>query len=337
MSLNPILNLDVGGKKFRVLRETVMKFPESLIAQVITGKDTYNMLVFENSYFFDRNPQYFSVVLDYMRTGKLFLPPSLLQDQLQLDLAFWRIDCKSMPASAAPSDAIEPTLVIPDAYESTLIIPEALEPTLLTRPLIESTMIINSPKIEPTLLILDSPAEVQDLTRKNSIRDFRAASSTQIEEKKPVKKVEMEADDLLSSLLPEANASASNRTLPWANKDAKKVGGTGKNEKGGSKVETAAVKQGGKGGKEEEKKGNIKAGKNSKGKDKGESGESVGYESSFIDDDLSLDSEDFKPKKRKNAEVSPPSKKTKPNAANKCKRSAMPNADELSKALKNMR
>ena len=56
----------------------------------------------------------------------------------------------------------------------------------------------------------------------------------------------MEADDLLSSLLPEVNASGSNRTLPWANKDAKKVGGAGKNEKGGSKVETAAVKKGGK-------------------------------------------------------------------------------------------
>lgn len=308
MEFNPILNLDIGGQKFRVLRETVMKFPSSLLAQVITGKDVYHMLIVDNSYFFDRNPQYFSVVLDYMRTGKFFLPVALLQDQLQEELKFWKIDNK-FPMVQNNFSNIEATLIIPD-YEPTLIIPETIEPTVLTTPIIESTMLLNSPNIEPTLIIDNSTTEIPI---RNSFRDFRNASSTQNEVKKPEKKIELDTDDLLSSILP--NNNSANRTLPWANKDLKKPAGKPVPKPEPIKEKKVVpVKQ-------------VEKVKNSN---------EISYESSFIDD-LSVDSGDFKPTKRKKLEVSKPQKKLHKTPANKCKKAVVPSAEELSKALKNMR
>ena len=158
MDFVPVLNIDVGGQKFRVLRETVMKYANSLLAQVITGKDIYHMIVIDGCYFFDRNPQYFSVILDHMRIGKLFLPPNLLQDQLQEELKFWKIDIDNVNVNKNNiRNEIEPTLVISENIESTLVISEELPATLLANPIIEPTMLINSPKIEPTLIIQDPP------------------------------------------------------------------------------------------------------------------------------------------------------------------------------------
>lgn len=88
MALSPILTLDVGGKIFKVLRETIMKFPTSTVALVISGKDSNNLIVYEGTYFFDRNPDYFSVILDYLRTGKLFINKGLSEEQFKEELRF---------------------------------------------------------------------------------------------------------------------------------------------------------------------------------------------------------------------------------------------------------
>jgi hypothetical protein len=189
MELNPILNLDIGGKRFRVLRETVMKFPSSLLAQVITGKDTFHMLIADGAYFFDRNPQYFSAILDYMRIGKLFLPTSLLADQMKEELVFWKLDSAQFKPATTGREC-EPTLVMPDLIEPTLVLSERIEPTVVME-IIEPTVLVPSPAIEPTLLIEDfggkekgkvGPSQTENLMKK-SIKNFKAFSSTQNEDK----------------------------------------------------------------------------------------------------------------------------------------------------------
>ena len=41
--------------------------------------------------FFDRNPQPFSVVLDFLRTGTILLPPSVSQDQADTELEYFGV------------------------------------------------------------------------------------------------------------------------------------------------------------------------------------------------------------------------------------------------------
>ena len=321
MELNPILNIDVGGQKFRVLRETVMKYPQSLLAQVITGKDIKNMLILDSCYFFDRNPRYFSVILDYMRIGKLFLPSNLLQDQMKEEMLYWKIDS-------------EPNQIPESVIESTLVIDEKIEPTLLitdkviekpSSPIIEPTILLNTPNFEPTLLIQENlPTELKDESPSlaslesqylstNNIKIFRAINNSQSEAKKDVKIISFDNDELLSSLIPETKNV--NRTLPWANKDLKKT----ENDK---KKSQKTVK--------EEK---LEP-KNSKKEDL----EDFAYESSFIDDDdFSLESEDFKPKKRKNNKKPQPATKKLRTGPNNCKKSTIPNIEELSSALAGMK
>ena len=328
----PVLNIDVGGQKFRVLRETVMKYANSLLAQVITGKDIYHMIVIDGCYFFDRNPQYFSVILDHMRIGKLFLPPNLLQDQLQEELKFWKIDIDNVNVNKNNiRNEIEPTLVISENIESTLVISEELPATLLANPIIEPTMLINSPKIEPTLIIQDPPnMEINHKNKeeplKNSIKTFRATTSSQFEVKKEVKKIILDEDDeLLTSLLPE---NTTNRTLPWGNKDIKKPVI--------AKDNTDDIKKNLVNNKLNVNQIKVNQQQIKKGKIKEESENEIGYESSFIDDDLSLSDDDFKPKKRKQVNNPPPQKKLK-TVANRPKKNIIPKAEELENALKHMR
>lgn len=370
MELSPILNIDVGGTRFRVLRETVMKYPNSLLAQVITGRDTYHMLIADGEYFFDRNPQYFSVILDYMRMGKVFLPPTLLIEQLNEELQFWRLatantnishnlpvnvmNQPNLPQPIAPvnpldkpntgndlsfeptliiNETYEPTLIIPEVYEPTLIVDPVIEPTLLVEPVFEPTLFVNSPKIEPTLLvsspkieptliIQDSPPVETSLEpMKNSIKNFRTFASSQSEVKKEVKKVNLDSDDLLSSLAPEPTQTTA-RTLPWANKDTQ-------SKKPLVKSESAKISS-----KVEETKQKTKAKITPKATKAEEKDDEIGYGSSFIDDDdLSFDlSDDFNQKKRKSP--TKPKAPVKKGKTGNMRKAIIPDMEELSNAMK---
>ncbi|OMJ68524.1 hypothetical protein SteCoe_33988 [Stentor coeruleus] len=351
MELSPILNIDVGGTRFKVLRETVMKHPDSLLAQVITGRDTYHMLITDGTYFFDRNPQYFSVILDYMRMGKVFLPPTLLKEQLNEELQFWRLSSaisniahnastsisnqpnigqKTIPTNDLNQQNLgndfnfEPTLIINETFEPTLIMPEVLEPTLLVDPVYEPTLLVSSPKIEPTLIMEDSPPmETSIEPMKNSIKNFRTFASSQTEVKKEFKKMNLESDDLLSSLAPQPTQTTA-RTLPWANKDSQPKKPLIKSEL------TTTISS-----KIEEMKQKAKAKIAPKAKKPEENEDEIGYESSFIDDDdLSFESsEGAKQKKRKSS--TKPKAPVKKGKISNVKKAIIPDMEELSNAIKN--
>lgn len=176
MDLSPILNIDVGGKTFRVMRSTIMKYPESTLARVISGKDTDNMIISNNVFFFDRNPDYFAVVLDFMRLGKLYVPPNLSEEQLADEMEFWRMGQKPSSLSKAPSplnkaspirpaippqdiqptllieDEIQPTLVMNPDFDATLQIQEEVQPTLIMNEEVQPTLIMNE-EVQPTLIM----------------------------------------------------------------------------------------------------------------------------------------------------------------------------------------
>ena len=82
MNNNDIIHLNVGGQKMTTKRSTLCQVEGSLLASMFSGRwedglerDKYGCI------FFDFNPQYFSLILDYLRAKKIETPekPALLR------------------------------------------------------------------------------------------------------------------------------------------------------------------------------------------------------------------------------------------------------------------
>jgi len=84
--------LDVGGKIFSCSIETLCK-EESFFSAMFSGRHTLEVDKFDGSYFIDRNPFYFEIILDYLRTGKVNLDRLSSEDMLELieEVDFYQI------------------------------------------------------------------------------------------------------------------------------------------------------------------------------------------------------------------------------------------------------
>jgi hypothetical protein len=80
-----VLSLDVGGTLYKVSRTTLDRCRGSRLAQWIADHDE------EQPLFIDRNGMLFQYVLDYLRTHKLLVPPSVSRAALQEEFAFYGI------------------------------------------------------------------------------------------------------------------------------------------------------------------------------------------------------------------------------------------------------
>ena len=67
-----IVDLDVGGTLFRTTRQTLMSDPDSMLAKMFDpNASPVSVLRTDGAYFIDRDPVYFRVVLNFLRTGYL--------------------------------------------------------------------------------------------------------------------------------------------------------------------------------------------------------------------------------------------------------------------------
>ena len=66
------VTFNVGGKVFTTTRETVLREPDSLIAQMLDGRSPA-MRDENGAYFIDHDPDSFSCVLEFLRTGRVFM------------------------------------------------------------------------------------------------------------------------------------------------------------------------------------------------------------------------------------------------------------------------
>lgn len=125
MAQSPFVVIDVGGRPFKLMRATVLKHPASTLAKVISGLDTSSALEEAGTYYFDRNPEYFAVIADYMRTGKTFLGPNLSKEMFEVEAEFWGV--------TGLTDNSKATKVVPEAPkpESTMVLPQPIGPTLV--------------------------------------------------------------------------------------------------------------------------------------------------------------------------------------------------------------
>ena len=72
VSDNDIIHLNVGGHKLTTKRSTLCQVEDSLLASMFSGRweDSLERDK-DGAIFFDFNPQYFLVILDYLRTKKM--------------------------------------------------------------------------------------------------------------------------------------------------------------------------------------------------------------------------------------------------------------------------
>lgn len=127
MAQSTFVSIDVGGRPFKLMRTTVLKYPASTLVKVISGVDTTSALVEDGTYFFDRNPDYFSVIVEYMRTGKVFLPPNLSKEMFALETEFWGMSAINGP----PKSQLEIAESAKPKPESTILLPQAIGPTMV--------------------------------------------------------------------------------------------------------------------------------------------------------------------------------------------------------------
>jgi hypothetical protein len=92
-NLNRII-LNVGGIKHEVLANTLKKYPNSRLGKLLNANTTQKLLqicdgFYENEYYFDRNPDSFTSILNFYRTGKLHLKDNICILSFQDDLKYW--------------------------------------------------------------------------------------------------------------------------------------------------------------------------------------------------------------------------------------------------------
>lgn len=86
---NDIVMFNVGGTKFETYRSTLCSQPNSPLADDSFMKRHYNED--RKEYFFDRDPDVFKAILNYLRTGELHLPSFICGPAAREELLFWGV------------------------------------------------------------------------------------------------------------------------------------------------------------------------------------------------------------------------------------------------------
>ncbi|RIA95990.1 BTB/POZ protein [Glomus cerebriforme] len=67
--------LNVGGYKYETLRSTLEAYPETYLGEMFHNNDNDKLQPTNgNEYFIDRNGKIFTYILEFYRTGKMFIP-----------------------------------------------------------------------------------------------------------------------------------------------------------------------------------------------------------------------------------------------------------------------
>lgn len=88
--------LNVGGKRFETLVETLKKFPNTMLGAMFSSSVAIAVPDENGEYFFDRDPKLFEVVLNFYRHSKIIIPANRSAEMVKEELDFFGIgveDC----------------------------------------------------------------------------------------------------------------------------------------------------------------------------------------------------------------------------------------------------
>uniref|UniRef100_A0A673HIA3 Potassium channel, subfamily V, member 2b n=1 Tax=Sinocyclocheilus rhinocerous TaxID=307959 RepID=A0A673HIA3_9TELE len=100
-SRNCMLNLNVGGKSYRITYKMAARYPQSRIGRLATYTDLNMKLnlcddyvVKDNEYFFDRDPDIFNSIFNFYRTGVLWIKDELCPRNFLEEINYWGVRIK---------------------------------------------------------------------------------------------------------------------------------------------------------------------------------------------------------------------------------------------------
>lgn len=87
------IKLNIGGRIHLTTFQSLNKYPDTLLGRIVS-KENEKLIKQEEdgSYFFDRNPDLFSYVLDFYRTGTIIYPTFVSKQDFLNEMKFWGID-----------------------------------------------------------------------------------------------------------------------------------------------------------------------------------------------------------------------------------------------------
>ncbi|KAH7713932.1 BTB/POZ domain-containing protein KCTD17 [Aphelenchoides avenae] len=82
--------LNVGGKVFQTSTQTLSRDSDSFLARLVSDNQSIPIEKDgDGAILIDRNPEYFQIVLDYLRTGRLTLSENVNFEQLMEEIDFY--------------------------------------------------------------------------------------------------------------------------------------------------------------------------------------------------------------------------------------------------------
>lgn len=87
-----IIKFNCSGQIFEISKDSIMKLPNSMLAARITSKMDETVTVRSGSYFLDRDPEIFTLILDYYRYGELYIPYNIPYAKVIADVLFYGLD-----------------------------------------------------------------------------------------------------------------------------------------------------------------------------------------------------------------------------------------------------
>lgn len=87
-----LVRLNIGGHKYETTLETLSRRGPNALSRLVSLRRDPNLF-----HFFDRDGQYFAVLLEYLRTGQVIVPPYMSASSVQREAAYFEI---ALPPSA---------------------------------------------------------------------------------------------------------------------------------------------------------------------------------------------------------------------------------------------
>jgi hypothetical protein len=92
MSRTQTVTFNVGGEKFQVARSLLDFYPDSVLAKSISERWKQPDQDAKEEIFFDRCPQLFRQVLEYLRNKKVHLPITVSKNAVLSELEYYCVD-----------------------------------------------------------------------------------------------------------------------------------------------------------------------------------------------------------------------------------------------------
>jgi len=84
--------LNVGGYRYETYASTLRSYPETMLARMFDPDNRKILQKDKNGeYLIDRNGRAFESVLEYLRTGRVFLAPGVTEEQLSIEFDYFQL------------------------------------------------------------------------------------------------------------------------------------------------------------------------------------------------------------------------------------------------------